>query len=187
MKYLIYIIIIIYNLNAIASTSSIIKQYEYTGFTIEIYHSNDDLLNYIEPVISKLYVDTSNKIIRSSGSNVYYQTCNDIDDLYCLFGGGINLSVPKKTEWPDEWNDGIARYVHIGTDTLKILGNTYKIEVILRTSIKDSNAGYNTHEIYYYSVNDGLIAYTFYYNDDKVISNYISTSEQGVKLDALME
>ncbi len=165
--------------------SNIPDKYVYTGQYLEISYFEDGSVASFSPKVDDMYVDIRKQIVGGKGWGVYYHICDDNDELFCLMGGSIDLSIPKSKVWPDQWQDQFALYTYVDTKSMKFFGREYKVEVIYRKSIHHENVDENTHVIYYYSKEDGLIAFSIYYNDNKIIENFYSTQKQGIRLDLI--
>lgn len=180
----IILVLVIYLLPTILLSNELLNTYSYTQIKYQL--NKIEKQNILK--IDQIYIDTVNKIVGKKTAESNYYICEKDEKYYCFISYIFNLKVPNHVNiWPDTWKDNSSNYEFIGVEDIHLYGITYKVNIIIRTPIVNNELDHQSKEIFYYSNDKGLIAFTVPYTEDNIIINYYSAQESGVRLDLLKE
>lgn len=170
----------------IASPKDLQDIYFYTSYlpNIDDYYYGDTDATHIW--IDAKFVDTIKMLVAGSHGGVYFFGCEDNPDLYCIESGMIDLAIPRrKNKWPKSWETDFALFNNLGKRELQLFGYKFDTYVISSKSKFLDDEIVKDRSIYFYSVNDGLIAFIKYYGDVNSFAYYMLSGKNGLRLDLL--
>lgn len=160
------------------------EKYPYEYYTPVIDQHLPDDLDALQIRIERLIVNTKNMKIEGVGISADYSGCPENPELFCIRSGIIDLAIPRRLNlWPKAWKSDFAWFKQIETREIDFFGTTYEV-VIISSKLLSEDSFIHT---YFYSLRDGLIAFTKYDVETKRFTNYFLSGHSGLRLDVLSE
>jgi hypothetical protein len=123
---------------------------------------------YRDPIFPKrrLVVNVPDQAFQVADVALPMTTCKDGSRYICVESDGFNFHVPAEVHSDSEWHAGGVSYKAEPEETISLLGKVFSVRRI-------NGKGKNLHILYLYSVDNGLVGFSFVDDESGAKGTYL--------------